>query len=58
MSFPLSSHAAVSVRVALEPVYNVLNTFSLLTSAEHMIGLNTWVIPQYLGDTNCGCALP
>ncbi len=44
MSFPLSSHAAVSVRVALEPVYNVLNTFSLLTSAEHMIGLNTWVI--------------
>ncbi len=44
MSFPLSSRQAYPVRVTLEPVYNVLNSFSLLTATEHLQGLNMWVV--------------
>jgi len=43
MSFLLSSRQSVPVRVALEPVYNALNSFSLLTATEQLSGLNTWV---------------
>src|SRR5260221_8624999 len=43
MSFPLSSRQSVPVRVALEPVYNALNSFALLTATEQLSGLNTWV---------------
>src|SRR6266446_10694832 len=44
MSFPLSSRQSVPVRVALEPVYNALNSFSLLTATAQLSGLNTWVV--------------
>src|SRR5260221_557626 len=43
MSFPLSSRQSVPVRVALEPVYNALNSFALLTATDQLSGLNTWV---------------
>ena len=33
----------VSITVALEPVYNVLNSLSLLNDLDNMLGLNTWV---------------
>ena len=44
MSFPLSSRQAVPIRVAFEPVYNALNSFSLLTASQHLSGLNSWVV--------------
>ncbi len=44
MSFPLSSRQAMPVRVALEPVYNALNSFSLLNLIEQLPGLNMWVV--------------
>src|SRR6266487_3346759 len=44
MSFPLSTRQAYPVRVSIELVYNVLNSFSLLTATEHLHGLNMWVV--------------
>jgi hypothetical protein len=44
MSFLLSSRQAEPVRIALEPVYNALNSFSLLTATEHLHGLNIWAV--------------
>src|SRR5258708_12461921 len=43
MSFPLSSRQSVPVCVALEPVYNALNSFSLLTATAQLSGVNTCV---------------
>lgn len=44
MSFPLSSRQVAPVRIALEPVYNALNSFSLLNLIEQLPGLNTWAL--------------
>ncbi len=44
MASLLPSRSVVPLRVALEPVYNALNSFSLLTATEQLPGLNTWVV--------------
>ena len=44
LSYPFSSPQAVHVEVGLEPVYNALNSFSLLSASERLPGLNTWVV--------------
>jgi uncharacterized membrane protein len=44
MSLPITTSQAVNIRVALEPVYNALNSFSLLTATERLPGLNAWVV--------------
>ena len=44
MNVPLPSRSVVPLRVALEPVYNALNSFSLLTATEQLPGLNAWVV--------------
>src|SRR6059058_5588863 len=44
MTFPLPSRSVPPLRVALEPVYNALNSFSLLTATEQLPGLNAWVV--------------
>src|SRR5437764_13072906 len=44
MTFPLTSRSVVLLRVALEPVYNALNSFSLLTATDQLPGLNAWVV--------------
>ena len=41
---PLSLASKQSTRIALEPVYNILNTFSLLSETGRLSGLNTWII--------------
>jgi DNA-binding transcriptional ArsR family regulator len=38
-----SQNKTVSVRIALEPVLNALNSFSLLNATGRLIGLNAWV---------------
>ena len=40
----LSSLDLRPIRVALEPVCNILNSFSLLTEVEHLSGLSPWVV--------------
>src|SRR5436305_3063376 len=44
MAFVLPSRSAIPLRVALEPVYNALNSFSLLTATGQLPGLNVWVV--------------
>src|SRR5436853_7865168 len=44
MIFSPPARAVLSLRVALEPVYNALNSFSLLTATEELPGLNPWVV--------------
>ena len=44
MAYLPSSHQAVHVEVGLEPVYNALNSFSLLSATERLRGLNAWVV--------------
>ena len=44
MSLSLSTRQAFPIRVALEPAYNALNSFSLLTTTERLPGLNAWVL--------------
>jgi predicted transcriptional regulator len=44
MAQSLSTSQAIPIRVALEPVYNALNSFSLLTATERLPGLNAWVL--------------
>jgi DNA-binding MarR family transcriptional regulator len=44
MVFSPPARAVLSLRVALEPVYNALNSFSLLTATEELPGLNPWVV--------------
>lgn len=43
MSYPFSTRQAVHIKVSLEPVYNALNSFSLLSATERVPGLNAWV---------------
>ena len=58
MAFSLPRRAVVTIRAALEPVYNTLNSFSLLTMSEHLPGLNSWIVqtatalPPELRHTN------
>ncbi len=40
----LPSTSNQTIRVALEPVYNILNSFSLLSETSKLSGLNTWLI--------------
>ncbi len=45
MDFPLSrDEVIISLRFALEPIDNILNSLSLLNETEHLTGLNVWVI--------------
>ncbi len=44
MSILRSPQQDMPVRISLEPVYNALNSFSLLNAAERVRGLNTWVV--------------
>src|SRR5436853_7933101 len=44
MAFVLPSRSAIPLRVALEPVFNALNSFSLLTATGQLPGLNVWVV--------------
>jgi predicted transcriptional regulator len=44
MAQSLSTSQAIPIRVALEPAYNALNSFSLLTATERLPSLNTWVL--------------
>src|SRR5579883_1179711 len=44
MAYSSSSQQAASVRVALEPVYNVLNSFSLLNEVGKLPGLNSKIV--------------
>lgn len=44
MSVSFSSQQGKPIHVALEPVFNTLNSFSLLTATEHLPGLNMWVV--------------
>ncbi len=47
MSIPPTTRQPTTIRpihVALEPVFNALNSFSLLTATERLGGLNAWVI--------------
>src|ERR1700730_17255526 len=44
MPILLPSLKEVPIRISLEPVYNALNSFSLLNAAKRVRGLNTWVV--------------
>lgn len=44
MTLSLSSDHTFPIRVALEPVYNALNSLALLNEVERLPGLNTWVL--------------
>ncbi|MBV9712598.1 MAG: metalloregulator ArsR/SmtB family transcription factor [Ktedonobacteraceae bacterium] len=44
MSLQLPPRSAVVIRTSLEPIYNALNSFLLLTASEHLPGLNSWVV--------------
>ena len=44
MSLPEPTYRAMPIRVALEPVCNILNSFSLLTEVESLSGLSPWVV--------------
>jgi len=44
MSLPDPANKAMPIRVALEPVCNILNSFSLLTEVEHLSGLSPCVV--------------
>jgi predicted transcriptional regulator len=44
LSNPFSTRQTVHVVVGLEPVYNALNSFSLLSASERLAGLNAWVV--------------
>ena len=44
MVLQLPRRTGVTIRIALEPVYNMLNSFSLLTAQEQPSGLNAWVV--------------
>ena len=50
-SFSLPSQQTLAIRVAFEPIYNVLNSFSLLTATERLPGLNTWLVRTAAGLT-------
>jgi hypothetical protein len=39
----LPPRSAGEIHTSLEPVYNVLNSFSLLTASEQLPGLNSWI---------------
>jgi DNA-binding MarR family transcriptional regulator len=43
-SFPFYDPVLLSLRFALEPIDNILNSLSLLNQTEDLIGLNAWVI--------------
>ncbi len=51
MSSLLPSHQLPSVCLALEPVSNALNSFSLLNEVERLSGLNSWVTQTALAFT-------
>lgn len=44
MSLPDPANKVIPIRVSLEPVCNILNSFSLLTEAEHLSGLSPWEV--------------
>lgn len=44
MSLQLPPRSATIIRTSLEPVYNALNSFSLLTAGEQLPGLNSWIV--------------
>src|ERR1019366_7041155 len=44
MSLPLPPRPSNIIRIAIDPVYNALNSFSLLTTNEQLPGLNAWVV--------------
>src|SRR5579859_3347839 len=44
MTLSRSTEHTVPIRVALEPVYNALNSLALLNEVERLPGLNTWVL--------------
>jgi hypothetical protein len=43
MALQLPRRTDVTIRIALEPVYNTLNSFSLLTAHVQLPGLNAWI---------------
>ena len=49
MTLPISSRQVLPVRVALDPVYNALNSLALLSAAEYLPGLNPWVLQTLAG---------
>ena len=51
MSFSLPPQQTLAIRVAFEPIYNVLNSFSLLTATERLPGLNAWLVRTAAGLT-------
>src|SRR5437764_9927377 len=51
MTVTLPARSVPPLRVALEPVYNALNSFSLLTAAEQLPGLNAWVVQTAAAPT-------
>jgi hypothetical protein len=44
MALQLPRRMDVTIRISLEPVYNTLNSFSLLTAHEQLPGLNSWIV--------------
>jgi len=44
MALQLPPRTSVTIRASLDPVYNTLNSFSLLTLHEQLPGLNTWIV--------------
>ncbi|HEY5006289.1 MAG TPA: metalloregulator ArsR/SmtB family transcription factor [Ktedonobacteraceae bacterium] len=44
MALQLPRRMDISIRISLEPVYNTLNSFSLLTAHEQLPGLNSWIV--------------
>jgi len=44
MSLPEPTYRAIPLRIALEPVCNILNSFALLTEVEHLSSLSSWIV--------------
>ena len=44
MALQLPRRTTATMRIGLEPVYNTLNSFSLLTASEQVPGLNSWIV--------------
>ncbi len=44
MTLPSPAQQTIPIHVALDPVYNALNSLALLSAAERLRGLNPWVL--------------
>jgi predicted transcriptional regulator len=44
MALQLPPRTSVTIRASLDPVYNTLNSFSLLTAHEQVPGFNAWIV--------------